>query len=185
MNVYISRNSGKVGVLIAICLSVFWLSACVASPPQPPISIPFAIHKKGSKVETEFVIKEDAIYAFSLQFMFKKNDPVDRARVGKLVGTSELDKEGKPKNIGVATPLTLKVVQLDDPLSSGEPHIVLDIAGEAFIVSSWRGDRYSKTIKNVSLTKGHYYAVITNQIDQTEMKDMTVNFSISRAYLGK
>src|SRR3990167_241064 len=126
------QSASKIGwILIAIflCFSP-WLSACAArSPEPPPITLPFAIQHQGSKAETEFFISEEGRYEFNLKFRYKEDDQADYSRVKKLVGSAQLGGDGNPTEPGIPTPLDLKVVQLDDPLTDGE-HIVLDMGGQ-------------------------------------------------------
>lgn len=184
MNITKNKLAEKVGVLMIIALSFGWLSACVASPPQPPISIPFAIHQKGSKIETEFVIKEDAIYSFSLNFVCKDDVKADCARVEKLVGSRELDINKNPKDYGIPTPLTLKVIQLDDPLTGGES-TVLDIGEKLFELTWSSSNVFNKKIGHVPMIRGHYRVVIISLTDIPVLEKTIVNFSIIRPNLGK
>lgn len=54
--------------------------------PKPPLSIPFAAHRKGEVIETELRILEHRNYEFDLVFRFRHLDEDDRRRVEKLLG---------------------------------------------------------------------------------------------------
>jgi hypothetical protein len=181
MNVSTNRNSGKFRTLILVCLSLFWLSACTASPPEPPISIPFTIHKKGSILESEFVIKEDAKYEFNLFFRYKENNQADYLKVRQFIGEAKLGGDGNPIVPGILTPLELKVIQLDDPLTGGE-HIVLDKSGQVFKWTSTKHGGFIKEITRVSLIPGHYRATIISKTDIPVLEGTVVEFEIRRFF---
>ena len=173
--------TSKIGwILIAVFLSFSWLSACAARSHEPPITLPLAIQNQGNKVETEFLISEEGKYAFNLSFRYKEGDQADKSRVEKLVGSAQLGGDGNPTEPGIPTPLNLKVVQLDDPLTDGE-HIVLDMSGEIFRLIS-HGSAYRKEISRISLMPGHYRATITSMRDIPALEKTIVEFEIKRYF---
>ena len=166
---------------LAVFSSLFLFSACIASSLQPPITIPFAIHKKDGKVVTEFIIKEDANYEFNLKFKYKEHDRAGYLRVRKLVGEVNLGADGDPIFPGVRTPLDIEIVQLDDPLTGGE-HIISNMSGEVFKLTSWGFGAFTKEITRISLMPGRYRAIIASKAEVPALEGTSVEFEVRRFF---
>ncbi len=148
-----------------------WLSACTkdAYPPSPPISLPFAVHKAGTLVETEMRIIEHREYIFSLCFTYKEKDQVDRARVKKLVGY-----QYKNSDTGVATPLRLKISVINQ---AGEK-VIVDKEVLELRLRTWGGGWFEKHIDYIKLMPGDYRVSVTSLTNIPELADETIALSI-------
>lgn len=148
---------------VLILLPFPWFSACAkdAQPPKPPLTLPFAVQKAGSKVETDLRIVEYRPYYFSLRFNFKEGDRADRARVKELVG----DNEEYGGDHGVPTPLKLKISVIEP---AGEREIV-DKEVSDLRLWSWGGDNFDKHIDYIKLKPGIYRVSIESLHDAPEL----------------
>lgn len=151
-------------LLLAVLILLPWFSACAkeAQPPKPPLTLPFAVQKAGSKVETDLRIVEYRPYYFSLRFNFKEGDRADRARVNKLVGDDYQDKYGDP---GVPTPLKLKISVIEP---AGE-RVIVDKEVSGLRLRSWGADNFDKHIDMIKLKPGIYRVSIESLQDAPEL----------------
>lgn len=161
---------------IAIGLVLLLSNGCTPKPPEPPITLPFSLHIQGSEAETEFIISEDSYYSFLLVFKYKNQ--TDREKVKKLVG----DVGGKQPDLGIPTPVVLEVVQLDVPLTDDE-HIVSNMSGKSFRLTSWGGGKFHKETTRIPLMPGHYRARITSITDIPELEDTSIEFEIRQHFI--
>ena len=164
------------GFVAYITILIFvWLSGCSAENenglPKPPLKIPFEVQKSGTKIENEIQVVDYRTYIFSLDFMYKENDQIDRARVKKLVGDDMQDKDGDP---GVPTRLHFKISQSD---ASGEKSI-FDQELRELRLRSWGADSLDKHIAYVNLKPGHYLISIESLIDSPELIGTPIFFTM-------
>jgi hypothetical protein len=151
-----------------------WFSACTRDaqqPPKPPIVMPFAVQKAGSRVETEMCIVEQRSYIFSLRFNFKGDDETEYARVKKLVGDDIQDKNGDP---GIPTPLKLKISEI----GSGGERVIVDKEVLELRLKSWGSGSLDKKIDYIKLLPGHYRVSVESLKDAPELAGIPVAFSI-------
>lgn len=147
-----------------------WLTGCV----NGPSSLPFEVQKAGNKVEIEFRAAEHRGYFFNLLLMYKEGDQEDRARVRKLAGSYEKDKNGKLIEPGIPIVLRFKINVIDD---SGErPMLEQEIP--VLGLTSWGGDSFSKQITTVILKPGRYRISVESLKDAPELVGTPVIFSI-------
>jgi hypothetical protein len=149
--------------------------------PKPPLSLSFDVKKAGSKVETELIIIERQTYAFNLEYPFRENDQVDRARVWNLAGGSRQDESGRWIELGAPLKIELKISRKNEGLeqsvyegSISNPHL-----------SSWGGNSLNAKLVHVLMEPGTYVVSAENLSDAPEFSGTKVRLSIVRAYLGK
>jgi len=112
-------------LLVAIAL-VHWNFVWAASrPPTPPIILPFAAERAGSRITTELQVVEPLTYTFSLRLGFKKNDPGDRKRIKKIAGGFGKDRNGNLVEPGIGIPLKLTIRVVD---STGDKYFLEKIS---------------------------------------------------------
>lgn len=173
MKEYKRKTAIKAGWLLVIILTLLpLLAACSneAQPPKPPLKLPFAVQKAGTKIETELLVAEYREYIFSLQFLFKGDDE-DRKRVKKLVGEARHVKNGDP---GVPTPLRFTINVID---TTGEHPIRDQVIPELRLIS-WSGNSFDKLIDYVVLKPGRYRIRVESLKDAPELDGTTITFSI-------
>jgi hypothetical protein len=139
--------------------------------PKPPLRLPFAVQKVGTKIETEIDVVDYRNYIFSLRFMFNEHDQSDRARIYKLVGDRPHvnTNDGDP---GVPTPLDFGISQID---ASGEKPIS-DQELKELRLMSWGGDTFDKHIAFVNLKPGHYRVSVESLRDAPELIGIPIIF---------
>lgn len=177
------NNANLVQISTARWLSIFILSclpliaACAKDIGirQPPINLPFEVQKAGVRVETEMRIVEEKEYRFALLLMYKKGDGVDGARVGKLAGRYEKDKNGKLIEPGVPVVLRLKIYVID---SSGDRLMLEQDVSELRRTSAGSG-QFNKQVANLTLKPGHYRVSVESLKDVPELIGTPVEFQIA------
>lgn len=152
-----------------------FLSACKVSDglPKPPIQLPFAIQKKGNKVEIKLRVVEHRHYLFNIQFMYKEGDQVDRARVMKLAGEYNLIESGVPIQ------LRLKINSIE---AAGEQTLIKDsiLQPEEIRKISHSSTSFNKQFAVVNLKPGHYKISVESLRDVPELIGTPVVFQIGR-----
>lgn len=159
------------------------LTACAndIQPLKPPISLPFAVQKAGSKAGAEVRIIERQTYAFELQYFHKENDQDDRANTWNLAGGSLKDKSGKWVEPGAPLRIKLKIIRR---LERGEQiQFEEDISNPR--LTSWGGNSLDAKLANVLLDPGIYRVSVENLNDAPEFQGAKVSLRIARAYVGK
>lgn len=169
-------------LMLSAALPLF--SACNAGDdlPTPPIILPFEVQKAGTKIEAIFRIDEPARYRFKLEFLFNKNDPEDRLRVKKLVGSSGINKyTGRPVDTGIPIPIRIRVFEINDV----EERAILDKEVTELALYGSTAERFDKKIVDSDLSPGQYRVSIDSLEDIPELQKTRVEFAIVRAYIGK
>ena len=168
------NNNERYAITTARWLSIFmlaflpWLTACAKS------NFPFEVQKAGNKVEIEYRVVKHEFYYFNLRLMYKEGDQEDRARVRKLAGSYEKDKNGKLIEPGIPIVLRFKINVID---SAGErPMLEQEIP--VLGLTSWGGDSFSKQIAGVPLKPGRYRISVESLRDVPELVGTPVIFSI-------
>ncbi len=161
----------KPGWLFIAMLSFLpWLTACA----NAPSSWPFEVQKAGNKVEIEYRAVEHRGYFFNLLLMYKEVNQADRARVRKLVGSYEKDKNGKLIEPGIPIELKFKIYAID---SAGE-RLMLEQEIPVLGLTSWGGDSFDRQIAMVILKPGRYRISVESLKDAPELVGTPVIFSI-------
>lgn len=138
---------------VAVAISLLALTACARSSDalKLPAIVPISLGESGDILTKTIVVVDHHIYYFSLRFSYKENDQADRARVKGLIGGNEIDKEGKPLNPGLPTPVWLGVYAVD----AGREIEVFTKEVDP-ILTSWGGDHFRKVIGFTELKPGRY-----------------------------
>jgi hypothetical protein len=169
-------------LIFSLWLSMFLpcLTSCTqdTQPPKPPIRIPFAVHKAGTKIETDVRIVERHLYSFTLSFLYK--DEADRVRVRKLTGGNETDKTGKILEPGVPIPVKVTIFKQD---AEGR-HLLFSQEFSEQRLYSWGGS-LDKKIADTFLETGNYTISVESLQDIPELKDTVIIFEFVRTYQGK
>lgn len=170
-------------LFIAILVLFPWLSACAngVQAPRPPLNLPFAVQKAGSKLETELRIVEGRSYSFTLRFMYKENDHADFVRVRALAGSHKRDMTGKLIDPGVPILLKLVINQVD--AQGSNLLFAREISEQALY--SLGGDSHNKKIADIPLDAGYYRVSIESLRDVPELEGTKINFVIVTTYFGK
>jgi len=169
-------NNERHAITTGIWLSVFmlsfipWLTACA----NTTSSWPFEVQQAGNKVEIEYQAVEHRGYFFNLRLMYKEGDQEDRARVRKLAGSYEKDKNGKLIEPGTPIELKFKIYTID---SAGE-RPMLEQKFSVLGLTSWGGDSFDRQIAMVILKPGRYRISVESLKDAPELVGTPVIFSI-------
>jgi len=152
-----------------------------SAPATPSITLPLNLKLAGSRVVFDLHVVEEAIYSFSLVFMFGEHNSIDRARAKRLAGGYDLDQWGRLVNPGLAIFLELEIRQIQ-PISQST---LVKMNSSELPLSSWGGDNFSKVIYDAHLNPGDYKVSVTSLVSFPEEEGAKVFFSIARAYRGK
>ena len=168
-------------ILIAfIALVSYFLSGCAtARPPNPPFSMPFAVHKAGEIISTDLRISIKRYYEFYLCIYYygtSQEEGLDLQRVRKLVG--------RPGGVGsgVDIPVMLRITETDE---SGQTVIIEEqiytnghVAHGFVGFNGAVGGHYDRKIKNVKLRRGNYHVLIKTLKDTPEFTGTPVEVVI-------
>ncbi len=149
------------------------LSGCASDNqiPKPPLVVPFNLDQP-STLENFFHIVEHDQYSFKLQFSFRENDKLDRARVKELVGGNSVDQSGNPLEPGVPTPVTIEIQGLE---SANKCLYTKTIDP---ILTSWGGDSFDKVIVNIALKPGSYKIKLKHLRNSPEFQNTKIALMI-------
>ena len=174
-NIFHGRN--LIASLITLLFLVLALTTCETrkQPPEPPVTIPFAVQHAGATIETKLLVQEHRPYLFDLVFGFEKKDPNDRERVKKLAGDYGRNQNGKLINPGISVPLNLNINVID---SLGErPIFNLKIVEEE--MRGYGADHFLKQIATIPLKPGHYRVSVETMRDTPDLIGTFVFLKIS------
>ena len=154
------------------------LSGCVPPPslPSPPIHIPIAVHKAGSKVETTFLIREDSRYFFALEYLYRSDDLEIQKKIDELAGTGQSDDAGRYINTGIPVYLKFKLVRINS--EAGTEKILQEQELSEHPVFTMRHESLDKRIAIIPLTVGYYRGSAENLRDVPELSGIAVNFKL-------
>lgn len=155
------RNRNLKYILLAVLsglggLAIVSVQGYESKEARPPIILPISLKQSGKIVDTKISIVDHHVYYFSLRFSYKENDQADRARVKNLVGSHEVEKDGKPVNRGVSIPIRISVSLIKN---SQETEIFSKEVDP--ILTSWGGDNFKKQIGFTELKPGSYVVRVT------------------------
>lgn len=161
-------------------LLLIGLAACSGNTddlPEPPITVPFAVQKAGSKLSMEIWIPKEAGYFFTLEFTHTEGSVEDSDRVRKLAGWPTRDENGNwnVEHRGVPTPLSVK-------LYSG-PELLHEIKVAELMREAAGREYFSKRIFVARLKPGRYRVIVESLKDVPELAGIPVRFSIGRRKL--
>ena len=170
------RNQ-KSGLLsrIIIAFSMCTLIACAQFPNdlRLPAVVPISLKESGDVFTKTIDVVDHNNYYFSLRFSYNQDDQVDRARVRGLLGGHEIDKQRKPLEPGVSTPVLLTVYAMD----AGQEVEVFKKEIDP-ILTSWGGDNFKKTIGFTELKPGRYLVQLKSLRACPEFNQIPVALSI-------
>lgn len=170
----------KTGKLIGVAGVVlcFFLSGYIPPPslPSPPIHIPIAVHKAGSKAETTFLIREDSRYFFALEYLYRSDDLNVRNYIRELAGTGQSDATGRYINTGIPVYLNFKLVQINS--ETGTEKILQHQELSEHPVFSMGHESLDKRIAIVPLTAGYYRVSVENLREVPELSGIAANLKL-------
>lgn len=162
--------------LFFMAIATFGLASCAgdARIKRPPITTPIKLDQAGIVADFNFEVREHLLYEYDIRFKFPENDPVERARVRKILGGHEVDKEGKPLKPGTPTPIKLTIFALCKEGKEVEIYSK-DIDP---ILTSWGGDWFGKNIGANDLPLGIYKIRLENKRASSEFSTIPITFGI-------
>ena len=161
-------------IFAAIIMMLFCFMACESTNQNTPTTLPFVIHKAGTKVTAELDVKEEHRYWFELQFWHQGKDDAERERIEKLVGRGARDMVGNPIDDGIPIPLKITISIID---ASGERTVT---EGEIFVREVWAGGggHFDRGIGHILIPAGHCRISIQSINDIPELSDVKVTLEI-------
>ena len=174
------KTRNLIGVAgVVLC---FFLSGYVTSPsvPSPPIRIPFAVHKAGSKVDVTFLVREDYKFLFALEYLYRNDDLKVKERIRELAGTGQSDASGHHVDTGIPVYLKFRLVQING--ETGTEKIIHDEELSAHDPRSWGHESIDKRIVSIPLSVGYFRVSVENLRDVPELSDIAVNFELIEDY---
>lgn len=173
-------------LLLTAIVLLFCISGCAAPTrysmaPEPPVTLPFAVHKAGATVSTDLRITKNLpnggpyAYISTLHFKFKKNDGIDQERVRRLIWKRhEFGKTLYPTVESI--PLIFKVSAIDP---SGGETIISEKNIYLGDESGHGGTYFSRYVgKSIRLYAGLYRVTIQSLRDIPELAETFVTFGI-------
>ncbi len=160
---------------IAVLVLLAYFAGCNLLSPMSKYGetggAPFPVQNAGAKAEFEIDVREHRAYSFSLFFMFDENNPPDRDRVKKLVGSYETGSNGKPIDPGVSILLRLRVASM----GTLPEQVIVDKTVSDMALTSWGANSFSKMIDRFPLKPGRYRASVESLKDVPELAATQVN----------
>ncbi|HCA27159.1 MAG TPA: hypothetical protein DEP05_05890 [Betaproteobacteria bacterium] len=171
-----------VRIFLAMLALLPWISGCLASnSPEPPLVLPFAVHRAGSTSTIKLRIMTYRTYWFDLALGFNPNDPKERDRVEKLAGSSGTDEDGTPINDGISIPVRLTINAID----AAGGCLIYDKEIRKEPLYAWSSDSYSKILARIELKPGMYRIRIENLRRIPELGQIPVSLNIGWAPLTR
>jgi hypothetical protein len=175
-------------LLIAFALLVLMLSGCLSlilpEPIRPDISLPFAVHKAGTTLTTEFETREKEHTGYRLELIFfiqGASDGVDGKRVRKLVGDYSTNADRQVIKSGIPIHMKINVRAID--ASGKELNVIVNkevVLDEGAYASG--GSCLYKEIYAVVLPPGHYRVTIKSLKDIPELANTSVKFGVDNTF---
>ena len=161
-----------------VCIAIGALIVAIAcsgnaSLMKPPLQVPFAAERNGSKVEVDLVVSEYRSYEFRLRFPYKEDGETDFLRVRKLTGSSEKTRVGKLVDPGVPLRIRLEVAGRD----SSNARLHYEKISEPTL-ASYGGGYVTKIIDSVNLKPGHYLVSAESLLDASEFNGAGIQFGV-------
>lgn len=178
------KNTFTITLVLLLCLT-----ACSSEAPKSnlPLSLPFDVHKAGSKVESKIIVIEQQTYAFELEYSFKKDDRDNRAKVWSLAGGPFRKKALKQGELGerveLGSPFNVKL-KISKMLEKNEQFLFDEIISNPRL-TSWGERSLNAKLTNITLDPGEYKIYAENENNAPELQGVKVSLHIGGAYLGK
>ncbi len=159
--------------LAAAGVNAYAMSAIFTRSPEPS-SQPIKLSDTGVVADFKFNVRKHYVYAYSMSFHYPKNDQSERTRVQKILGGHEIDKNGKPIEPGVSTPINLTIFKI---CKNGKE---VEIYSKDFdpILTSWGDTSFEKNLDSHVMVPGIYRARITNRRASTELLGIPITFEM-------
>jgi hypothetical protein len=160
-------------ILLAVA---FWcLTSCADSKKllRPSLSVPIHLEHKGIVAEFDFEIVEHKSYRFYLDFHYLEGDQEERSRVRKIIGGDGVDKNGKPREPGIPTPIKLTIFM------KTKESMIMEYQKEMTpLLTTWGGDSFSKNLGYCRLKPGLYHAVLESFSEHSVYSTISTSFDI-------
>lgn len=142
--------------------------------PQPS-TIEIDLTRAGPVADFRFKVKKHFSHWFSMRFWFAENDQAERARIQKLLGSHAIDKNGKPAEPGISTPVDLQIFAE----CAGGKEVEVYSQHIDPILASWGAGYFGKNIGHHILTPGVYRARLVNKRAAHELSSIRTTFEIA------
>lgn len=168
---------------VAILVMMGWTSAWTGSPSNSSRTVPFPIGKAGATVTAELLVLEKRPYTILLQYEFKKNHGMDRARAWKLAGGTPV--EETPGRWIVEPGAELKIRVTVSRRQEGGDRLIAEKIIERPRITSWDDKTIVAELLNVSLDPGSYDVTVVSLDDAPLFVGAPTSLFFGRAYSGK
>lgn len=177
----VNMTAKKIITATCLLLSAF-LTGCSPAPalPSPPLSLPFAVHKAGSKIETTFLIRENRTYLFALEYRYEPGNKEKNELIDKFAGRKKRDANGNYVSMLVPIDLRLKLMRIS--LENGTEQVLHDKEFSEHQPDSKSADSLIRGIAYIPLDIGYYRIDIENLRDAPELAEIAVNFTLIEFY---
>jgi hypothetical protein len=138
---------------------------------NPPIVKSINLGSEGVIAEFDFEIKEHWIYRFEISFTYPIGNKNERNRVRKIIGEFELDKNNKPIEPGILTPLNISIFKQDTNSIIYQKSITP-------VLTSWGSDDFGKNIGHCDLIPGKYTVLIRSYANNKQYESIPTFFVI-------
>lgn len=167
---------------LTVFIGLFVLAYIYLAPPQTvPNFVPVDLSKTGVVADLKFKVKTEFPYRYMIEFTLLNEDPAEKERLRKLVGSNVPNKQGNSSEPRIPTPLRLKIFAACPMKGDVE---ILSMSSDP-ILWSWGagGNIFRKRIDEQILPPGNYRAQLINERASPEFSISSVSFNI-RAHQG-
>jgi Domain of unknown function (DUF5625) len=162
-----------IALLVTFGISAYALATIFSRSPEPSAQS-IKLGNAGVVADFKFEVKKHFIYSYSIAFHFPENDQLERARIRKIVGGHAVDKNGKPLEPGVPTPINLTIFSV---CKDGKEVEVYSKDADP-ILTSWGSESFVKNIGSQVMNSGMYRARITNKRASPEFSSIPITFEM-------
>jgi Domain of unknown function (DUF5625) len=140
---------------------------------SPPVIKSINLAHEGIVSRFDLKVTEHLVYQFDVMFRFPENNSEERARIRKIIGGYELDKNSNPIDPGLLTPLNLVIYKENE--NSG---LIVYQKSITPVLTSWGGDNFKKIMGHCDLTPGRYTVLLKNLAHPKEYESIPTFFVI-------
>ena len=166
-------------ILVMLGCTLVWSG----SPSSGSRSVPFPIGKAGATVTAELLVPEKRPYTLLLQYEFKKNHRMDRARAWKLAGGTPVEETPGKWIVEPGAELRIRV-NVSRRQEDGD-RVIEEKTIDRPRITSWDDKTIVAELLNVSLDPGSYVFTVTSLDDAPLFVGAPTNLFLGRAYSGK
>jgi hypothetical protein len=149
--------------------------AHIFSHSPEPRSVEIKLSESGVVADYTFQVRRHFPHWFSIRFWYPESNQVERARIRKLLGGHTVDKDGRPLEPGISTPVSLSILAV---CADGREIEIYSQDADP-VLSSWGKDYFGKNIGNHVLSTGTYRARLVNKRSSMELSSVRTTFEVS------